>query len=182
MFQDRFPAFSRHLGTATSNVGELNAILDAATHTTQTLSSHPPQICIVSDSSYAINAVEGKSRIRKNAALIADVVRAVDRLKDLTSTVILKCPGHAKVALNCMADWTAKRGARGITSDSPLPADVVSQILRGEEVEDFPVVLPGRLRLSPLTVMTPIWTMLIVSCLLTRLCWTLIATITLCVL
>ena len=83
--------------------------------------------------------------------MIADVVRAVDRLKDLTSTVILKCPGHAKVALNCMADWTAKRGARGITSDSPLPADVVSQILRGEEVEDIPVVLPGRLRLSPLS-------------------------------
>ena len=27
---------------------------------------------------------------------------------------------------------------------------MVSQILRGEDVEDIPVVLPGRLRLSPL--------------------------------
>ena len=38
-----------------------------------------------------------------------------------------------------------------LAESPPLPADVVSQIFRGEEVEDIPVVLPGRLSLSPLS-------------------------------
>ena len=48
-----------------------------------------------------------------------------------------------------LADWVAKRGAHGVTSRMQPPPDVVSRVLRGEEV-DSPYDRPVP-RVSPLS-------------------------------
>lgn len=106
-----------------NNVAELHGILGACKSVAQDLRDLPPEgrdpVFIFVDNQFAINAANGKSKIRANKPLVALVQRALEALRDITPTTLVWVPGHAGIGGNELADALAKRGAKGINSGHP---------------------------------------------------------------
>ena len=130
---------SEYLGTATNNAAELKAILNACNHClSSSLSSmpYPPPVHIFSDSEFAINALKRASKLKAKAhkALVSETSRAFDQLMLTTETHLIHVPAHVKIPMNELADWAAKRGARGSTTNGPIPIQVRNQALAGSRI------------------------------------------------
>jgi ribonuclease HI len=129
---------SEYLGTATNNAAELKAILNACNHCLSSSFSsmpYPPTVHIFSDSEFAINALRAsKLKAKAHKALVSEMSRAFDQLMLTTETQLIHVPAHVKIPMNELADWAAKRGARGSTTNGPIPIQVRNQALAGSRI------------------------------------------------
>ena len=93
---------SEYLGHATNNVAELTAILRAA----EAIEDVSLPVVLHTDSQYAIGVLTKGWKPKKNQTLIAEIKRAIGRLKKLRFVYV---KGHAGIPLNERADELARR-------------------------------------------------------------------------
>lgn len=126
---------SHHIPLSTNNASELTALSLAAHHSAQTCSmlkqNHNtiPIIHFFVDNKYTINTAIRKHRVRAHKQIVNTLLHRLDTLSTLTEYHIHWVPGHAGVYGNEIADWLAKRGAKGISSMEQVPHSVVRSIL-----------------------------------------------------
>lgn len=127
-----FLSFS--LGRSTNNAAELEGILKALLHLYPCLANQrrPPRVYIFVDNQYAINVSTQQWTSRSNRPLVAQIHKALSRLRTLTEVFIMWVPGHAHVYGNEVADTLAKRGARGVSSSAPLPVSDLTALKKGK--------------------------------------------------
>ena len=100
---------SQFLGTATNNIAELTAILEAA----QIIEDPARPVRIHTDSQYAIGVLSKGWKAKANQELVAKVKQALSRLQDLE---LIYVPGHAGVLLNERADALAVQAVKSGSS------------------------------------------------------------------
>ena len=88
-----------------------------------------PVIHFFVDNQYAINTANRKHRVRAHKRIVHTLLQRLDTLSTQTDYHIHWVPGHAGVFGNEVADYLAKRGAKGISSSDPVPYSVVRRIL-----------------------------------------------------
>jgi hypothetical protein len=67
--------------------------------------------------------------------LVRQGLDAIARLRKRTTIDLLWVPAHCGIFLNEVADWAAKRGAKGTTSHDPPSATTLNKIRIGETHE-----------------------------------------------
>ena len=120
----RHTFFSLHVPNSTNNKTELIAVTRALQHIKLAIdarSPRPPPIYIFVDNKYAINATQGTTRNRTNLALVREARAALAALSRITTVHIDWVPGHANIFQNEIADYLAKRGSRGTSTQLPPP-------------------------------------------------------------
>ena len=100
---------SHFLGTATNNIAELTAVLEAA----QAIEDRTRPVRIHTDSKYAIGVLALGWKAKANTELVEKVRQALKPFKDLQ---LIHVPGHAGVVLNERADALAVQAVK--SSDS----------------------------------------------------------------
>lgn len=91
---------SRHIGIATNNIAELEAIRTAVTE----LKNTNLPVRIFTDSSYAFGVLTLGWKAKKNTDLVNAVKKTISKFKDLK---IIKVKGHAGIEGNERADFLA---------------------------------------------------------------------------
>ena len=111
------------LGHSNNHVGEMTALLEAAQH----LLANPPLLPVVFfiDSTTTINIAEGRWKARSNKKLAKNLLKTLNLLELSTPFSFVWVPGHEGILGNEIADYLAKRGARGETSAEPPPQNVL---------------------------------------------------------
>ena len=138
---------SHHIPDTTNNIAELTALHLAITKLTHQISRYTREqrfpVFFFIDNQYTIKAAEGTIRCRKNRTLVEAACSAVAGLGRLTDIHFRWVPGHAGILQNEIADWLAKRGAAGQTTDRPPPHTVIEKLRKacGDD--------PGTSRHSP---------------------------------
>ena len=97
------------IGTATNNVAELTAVLEAL----RSLKRHDVPVRVHSDSSYVIGVVTGAMRAKANRELVEAIRAQVARFADLR---FVKVEAHAGVEWNERADALARQAIRARVS------------------------------------------------------------------
>ena len=116
---------SRHLGVASNNSAEIDALLDSTdkVRNTKEISPETPVFFFV-DSSETIRLATGRAVARKWC--VDRVHRIKENLKQIGQqrrTAVCWVPGHADIPGNEAADAVAKRGAAGFTGYGKIQSD-----------------------------------------------------------
>ncbi len=104
-YKGRKKEISRHLGTATNNIAELEAIRTALSALKTT---HIP-VRLYTDSAYAVGLLQQGWKARKNQELVAEILDLIQRFRDIR---IIKVAGHSGVPENERADKLATGAIR----------------------------------------------------------------------
>ena len=126
---------SHHIPMSTNNASELTALSLAVDHSLRAcielrrVGDTIPVIHFFVDNQYAINTANRKHRVRAHKRIVHTLLQRLDTLSTQTDYHIHWVPGHAGVFGNEVADYLAKRGAKGISSSDPVPYSVVRRIL-----------------------------------------------------
>ena len=130
------PCWSLHIPMSTNNAAELTALSHAVDHALKACTTLPhtenktPVLHFFVDNQYTINTALRKYRTRAHKQIIRTLLTRLDLLSEIAEYHIHWVPGHAGVYGNEIADWLAKRGAKGVSSDDRVPLSVLQAILR----------------------------------------------------
>ena len=126
---------SHHIPNSTNNASEITALSLAVDHSQRACvelrraGDTIPVIHFFVDNQYAINTATRKHRTRAHKQIVALLLSRLDLLDAIAEYHIHWVPGHAGVYGNEIADWLAKRGAKGVSSDDRIPLSIVQTIL-----------------------------------------------------
>ena len=70
----------------------------------------------------------GYVKCRTHPEIAAEIVDNIKQISQSHHVMLIWTPGHANVTGNEIADFLAKRGAEGITSNDTPPVDVLQRV------------------------------------------------------